>query len=1180
MKRKGFTLVELLSIIVILGVIVVVVLPNIGGSVTKKKQNEYDRLVSIIENAAKSYHSSNKSITRVDINTLVENNLLTTGLTDMEGEPVEGCVRIKRNLDGYNVYTYYKDCTTATVTLTVTTNGGNTGQEFEAAYQEGEKIELQDPTRSGYEFTGWQVVRGNSVISGKSLIFGNLDTEIYATWKSYPTLTVNLDGGTSSQTFSSSYPTGYPVNLGTVTKTGYTFKGWQVVSGNSILSGNTLTMGTTDTTVRTRWAAETYTITLSNTNATTNGSTSATATYNFGITSITAPQRKYTVTYSAGSSGATLSKTSDTATYTFDGWYTAESGGTKIINSDGTLVSGVSGYTDSSAHWIRTSGVTLYAHWTSASVTTATCTRKGHTCNYTNSTSCNVSYTPTSTITLTTQCTASTYTCSAKTYLKAGDITCSNCPAGYACAGGSLTYSDTEDKGIVKCSAGNYAAANSTSCTACPGSMTSAAGSDAKTDCKITCAAGKYLAASASACSDCPAGKYCAGGTYNYSDSAAQGITGNCNANTYSTGGASAATCTACGGDLTVAAGSGTSRAQCKVTCAAGKHLAASATACSNCPAGKYCAGGTYGFSTSAQGITGNCNANTYSTGGASAATCTACPGSMTSAAGSDAKTDCKITCAAGKHLAKSASACSNCPAGKYCSSQGTYNYSDSAAQGITGNCDANTYSTGGASAATCTACPGSMTSAAGSDAKSDCKITCAAGKHLAASASACSNCPGGKYCAGGTYGFSTSAQGITGNCNANTYSTGGASAATCTACPGSMTSAAGSDAKSDCKITCAAGKHLAASASTCSNCPAGKYCSSQGTYGFSTSAQGITGNCNANTYSTGGASAATCTACPGSMTSAAGSDAKSDCKITCAAGKHLAASASTCSNCPAGKYCSSQGTYGFSTSAQGITGNCNANTYSTGGASAATCTACPGSMTSAAGSDAKSDCKITCAAGKHLAASASACSNCPAGKYCSSQGTYGFSTSAQGITGTCSAGYYSLAGASSCTKCVAGTYSGSGSGTCTVCGKGKTSSAGATASSSCSTCSNSSNVSSWATPSWSANSVTNLCKIDACASGYKISGTACVKATYNCYKAALCSQSGDTCDFTVGGCWSGCSKPDSSYNYVYDYETNCFSNNTKCRQFYYKCQTGWTYANGRCEKYNQSSCPSGSTAF
>lgn len=490
MKKKGFTLVELLSIIVILGVIVTVVLPNIGGSVSKKKQNEYDRLVSIIENAAKSYHSSNKEITMVTIDTLIDENLLTTGLTDMDGEPIAGCVRISKNLEGFNEYKYYKNCTLETVNLVVNLNGGTTSQTFNATYQEAERLVLQEPTKSGDEFFGWRVVRGNSILNGNNLIFGNTDTEIYAIWQSNLRLTVNANGGTLSQTFAPSYLSGTIINLGTASKAGYTFNGWIITEGDSVLSGNTLTMGTTNTVVDAQYTPNTYTIVLINSNATTNGSTSTTATYNGGLTSITSPQRVHTITYSAGSTGATLSKTSDTVTYTFNGWYTATTGGTKVINADGTLVSNVTGYTDSNGNWIKTSGETLYAQWSGESVITAAITKTGYTCNF-GAVGSEASYTPTSTITLTAECQPNTYACSSGQYLKAGEMTCSACIAGSYCPGGNLQYDETNDNGITPCAAGYYSAASAASCTACAkGSYASGTGNTGCTACQPSGAAG------------------------------------------------------------------------------------------------------------------------------------------------------------------------------------------------------------------------------------------------------------------------------------------------------------------------------------------------------------------------------------------------------------------------------------------------------------------------------------------------------------------------------------------------------------------------------------------------------------------------------------------------------------------------------------------------------------------
>ncbi len=56
--------------------------------------------------------------------------------------------------------------------------------------------------------------------------------------------------------------------------------------------------------------------------------------------------------------------------YIFDGWYTAASGGTKIFNSDGTLVPSTSGYSDSLGRWIKyDANITLYAHWSSNNYT-------------------------------------------------------------------------------------------------------------------------------------------------------------------------------------------------------------------------------------------------------------------------------------------------------------------------------------------------------------------------------------------------------------------------------------------------------------------------------------------------------------------------------------------------------------------------------------------------------------------------------------------------------------------------------------------------------------------------------------------------------------------------------------------------------------------------------------------
>ena len=62
--KKGFTLVEVLAIIAVLGIILITVVPNIGGSIEKKKEEEYKKIINVIENAAKTYYSYNPNITQ------------------------------------------------------------------------------------------------------------------------------------------------------------------------------------------------------------------------------------------------------------------------------------------------------------------------------------------------------------------------------------------------------------------------------------------------------------------------------------------------------------------------------------------------------------------------------------------------------------------------------------------------------------------------------------------------------------------------------------------------------------------------------------------------------------------------------------------------------------------------------------------------------------------------------------------------------------------------------------------------------------------------------------------------------------------------------------------------------------------------------------------------------------
>ena len=231
-------------------------------------------------------------------------------------------------------------------TVTYDANEGTCGQTVGYATSVSAAVTLPQATRSGYRLAGWYTAAsGGTRVGGAGDSYTpSSNITLYAQWGKPCTVTYNANGGVCGTT-SEKY-TGTALTLPTPTREGYWFVGWYDApeGGNKIGDAGMTYNPAGEITLYAHWQERVeYTVTY-NANEGTCGTASAT----YQGTALTLP---------------TPSRTG----YTFNGWYTAASGGTKIG--------------DAGAGYIPSANITLYAQWTVNSykitVTTSNATVSG-----------------------------------------------------------------------------------------------------------------------------------------------------------------------------------------------------------------------------------------------------------------------------------------------------------------------------------------------------------------------------------------------------------------------------------------------------------------------------------------------------------------------------------------------------------------------------------------------------------------------------------------------------------------------------------------------------------------------------------------------------------------------------------------------------------------------------------
>ena len=208
------------------------------------------------------------------------------------------------------------------LTLTLELNGGSTTQTFKDFYSSGEKITLIEPNKEGFKFSGWKITSGDGILDGNVLTINTESVAIEAIWKKQLTLTVDLNGGSTTQSFEDKYYEGDELKLVDVIKTDSIFAGWEVISGNIVITDNKFTFGKNNVSIKALWQQ----------------------TWNFDFTgseqSFTVP---YTGVYKLETWGASGGNTSNTSTYgnkngsTATGGYGGYSIGNIVLNKNNVI---------------------------------------------------------------------------------------------------------------------------------------------------------------------------------------------------------------------------------------------------------------------------------------------------------------------------------------------------------------------------------------------------------------------------------------------------------------------------------------------------------------------------------------------------------------------------------------------------------------------------------------------------------------------------------------------------------------------------------------------------------------------------------------------------------------------------------------------------------------------------
>ena len=161
--KKGFTLIEVLAVIVILGLLIAIISPVVNNLLGDSEDVLSDKQVDSIVKASKKYMVEHSELlpeksdsTAIYISDLIDNGVIDNDevIDPKTKEEMNGCVVVNYN-ENFNQYEYnYRD--DCSINITFDPEGGSVDTTSKKVMIGKTYGELPEPTRDGYVFKGWR----------------------------------------------------------------------------------------------------------------------------------------------------------------------------------------------------------------------------------------------------------------------------------------------------------------------------------------------------------------------------------------------------------------------------------------------------------------------------------------------------------------------------------------------------------------------------------------------------------------------------------------------------------------------------------------------------------------------------------------------------------------------------------------------------------------------------------------------------------------------------------------------------------------------------------------------------------------------------------------------------------------------------------------------------------------